>query len=99
VGRGAGVGNLATLRPCPRLRSAAICLTPIDDAARLAGAVALVHERRDAPRVAAARRGLPSLRVVLSVDDDSGADLTGAGSEDFESALAGANPVESIRPL
>jgi len=75
------------LRACERLRAAAITT----DA--LAGAVALVHERRDASRVAAARRTLPSLRVVLSVEDGSDADLTAAGSEDFESALAGANSI------
>ena len=88
-----GDAKQATLRACERLRAAAICARPADDAAQLAGAVALVHERRDAARVAAARRALPALRVVLSVDDESGADLTGAGSEGFESALAGANSI------
>jgi hypothetical protein len=84
---GEGDAKQATLRACERLGAAAITT----DA--LAGAVALVHERRDAARVAAARRTLPRLRVVLSVDDGSDADLTAAGSEDFESALAGANSI------
>jgi len=95
VSRGASIGvwlgdgdaKQATLRACERLGAAAITT----DA--LAGAVALVHERREAARVAAARIASPSLRVVLSVDDDSDADLTAAGSEDFESALAGAHPI------
>ncbi len=57
-----------------------------------AGAVAVIHHRRFASRLAAARARLPKLRVLLSIDDGSGADLSGAGSEDFDSALAGANP-------
>ncbi|RIL00125.1 MAG: acyl-CoA synthetase, partial [Proteobacteria bacterium] len=57
-----------------------------------AAATALVHARGAAACVAAARSRLPRLRVVLSVDDGSGADLTRAGSEDFDSALAGAAP-------
>lgn len=85
---GDGDAKQATMRACERLGATAISRD--DD---LAGAVVLVHERRDAARVAAARRAWPSLRVVLSVDDDSDADLTAAGSEDFESALAGANSI------
>jgi hypothetical protein len=80
----------AVLRACRALDSAAIRVAIEPDAAALAGAVALVHQRRSAPHVAALRRMLPGLRVVLSVDDGSGADLTQAGSEDFDSALAGA---------
>jgi hypothetical protein len=53
-------------------------------------ATGLLHERGMAVHVAAARRLLPRLRVALSLDDGSDADLTDAGSEDFGSALAGA---------
>ena len=56
------------------------------------GAVALIHDRGAAARAAALRRVLPKLRVALAIDDGSGADLTQSGSEDFDSALAGASP-------
>jgi len=56
-----------------------------------AGAVAVIHYRSFASRIATLRARLPKLRMLLSVDDGSGADLSEAGSEDFESALAGAN--------
>jgi hypothetical protein len=82
-----GDAKAATFGACERLRATAI---ETEAEARRAGVVALVHERRDAARIAALRSGIPSLRVVLSVDDGSGVDLTAAGSEDFESALAGA---------
>jgi hypothetical protein len=78
----------AALRACELL--GARTLRVAIDANALAGATALVHERAAAARVAEVRRSLPRLRVVLAVDDDSGADLTDAGSEDFDSALAGA---------
>jgi hypothetical protein len=72
------------------LGSAAIHVVFGADPAALGNVVALVHERRAAPHVAELRRAVPKLRVVLSVDDGSDADLTQAGSEDFDSALAGA---------
>jgi acyl-CoA synthetase (AMP-forming)/AMP-acid ligase II len=56
-----------------------------------ADAVAVLHHRSFAPRLAAVRGQLPKLRFALSVDDGSGVDLSGAGSEDYESALAGAS--------
>jgi hypothetical protein len=84
-----GDARQATLRACARLDATPICTAQEADALP-ASVVGLVHERRNAERVAAARRALPALRVVLSVDDGSDADLTHAGSEDFESALAGA---------
>lgn len=80
----------AVVRACRALDAATIRVATEPDAAALANAVALVHERRSATHVAALRRALPGLRVVLSVDDASGVDLTQAGSEDFDSALAGA---------
>ena len=55
-----------------------------------AGAVAVIHHRNFASRLAAVRDRLPLLRTVLAVDDDSGVDLSGSGSEDYDSALAGA---------
>ena len=42
-----------------------------------AGAVAVIHQRSFAPRLAAVRDRLPQLRTLLSVDDGSGVDLTG----------------------
>ena len=90
VALGDGAAAIAVLRACGALDSAALRAAIEPDAAALADAVALVHERRSAAHVAALRRALPGLRVVLSVDDGSGADLTQAGSEDFDSALAGA---------
>ena len=80
----------AVLRACAALGSAAIRVASEPAAVALGDAVALVHERRSAHHVAELRRALPRLRVSLSVDDGSGADLTQAGSEDFDSALAGA---------
>lgn len=91
----------AALRACDVRRFVPVRLDPGADADALrtalgrAAAVALVHERASAARVASVRRALPALRVVLSVDDGSGADLTNAGSEDFESALAGASPTHA----
>jgi acyl-CoA synthetase (AMP-forming)/AMP-acid ligase II len=61
-----------------------------------ANAVAVIHHRSDAPRFAALRDRLPKLRTLLSVDDGSGTDLSAAGSEDFESALAGAVDVRTF---
>ncbi len=55
-----------------------------------AGAVAVIHQRSFAPRIAAVRERLPGLRTALAVDDESGVDFTASGSEDYESALAGA---------
>jgi hypothetical protein len=80
----------AVLRACTALGSPALRVALEPEAAALRDAVALVHERRSASQVATLRRALPKLRVALSVDDGSGADLTQAGSEDFGSALAGA---------
>jgi acyl-CoA synthetase (AMP-forming)/AMP-acid ligase II len=56
-----------------------------------ADAVAVLHHRSFATRLAAVRGALPKVRFALSVDDGSGVDLSGAGSEDYESALAGAS--------
>jgi acyl-CoA synthetase (AMP-forming)/AMP-acid ligase II len=61
-----------------------------------AGAVAVIHQRSFAPRLAAVRDRLPRLRTLLSVDDESGVDLTAAGSEDYASALAGAGPARDF---
>jgi fatty-acyl-CoA synthase len=94
VALGDGQVQRAALRALDLLRAVPIRIAAgASDAAlraALGDATALVHERSAAERVAAARRSLPRLRVVLSVDDGSDTDLTDAGSEDFDSALAGA---------
>ena len=59
-------------------------------------AVALIHHREFAPRVAAVRSALPRLRSVLAVDDGSRADLAAAGAEDYEAALAAASPARDF---
>ena len=61
-----------------------------------ADAVAVIHHRSFAPRLAAVRGRLPKLRTVLSVDDGSGVDLSASGSEDYDSALAGANTTRAF---
>jgi acyl-CoA synthetase (AMP-forming)/AMP-acid ligase II len=62
-----------------------------------AGAVAVIHQRSFAPRLAAVRDRLPRLHTLLSVDDEGGVDLTASGSEDYESALAGAGHRARLR--
>jgi acyl-CoA synthetase (AMP-forming)/AMP-acid ligase II len=59
-------------------------------------AVAVIHHRSFASRLAAVRDRLPRLRTMLSVDDASGVDLSAAGSEDYDSALAGANTTRAF---
>ncbi len=54
--------------------------------------VALVHERQYADRVAAVLPSTPKLKHVLVVDDGSGADCSGYGGVDYESALAAQSP-------
>ena len=56
-----------------------------------AGARALVYHASFAPTVAAIRRELPDLKLLLQVADESGEPLLD-GALDFESALASASP-------
>src|SRR5438445_8873487 len=51
---------------------------------RDADLVALVHHRELCPRVAAVRHAAPTLRVVVMVDDDSGADCRATSAIDYE---------------
>ena len=60
--------------------------------------VALVHQRRFAPRIAAVAGRLPKLRHYLALDDASGEDLSRLGSIPFEDALAGASPERGFEP-
>jgi 3-oxocholest-4-en-26-oate---CoA ligase len=55
-------------------------------------AKAVVFHRTFAPKLTAIRDQLPELGVYVSVDDDSGADLSGLDAPDYESALADADP-------
>jgi acyl-CoA synthetase (AMP-forming)/AMP-acid ligase II len=61
-------------------------------------AVALLHHRELASRVAAVRARRPHLRRVLAVDDGSGADLGAAGAEPLEAAMAAASPARDFAP-
>jgi acyl-CoA synthetase (AMP-forming)/AMP-acid ligase II len=102
VGAGDGVGlhlgdcaeSVEAVLACIKLGAVPIELLRCDDPdtahTRLDAAVAAIHHRSDASRFAALRDRLPRLRTLLSVDDGSGTDLSAAGSEDYESALAGA---------
>ena len=54
--------------------------------------VAIVHERRFAPRIAAVLNDLPQLRHFVVLEDESGAGDSGLGSIPYEDALAAASP-------
>lgn len=62
-----------------------------------AGATALIYHAAFAPRVAEIRRGLPTLRVLIQIADDSGNELLD-GAVDYETIVAdtrsGPLPVE-----
>ncbi|MDX1649080.1 MAG: acyl-CoA synthetase, partial [Myxococcota bacterium] len=60
--------------------------------------VALVHQRRFTPRIAAIREGLPKLRHFVAIDDESGEDTSPLGSVAYEEALAGASPERDFGP-
>ncbi len=49
---------------------------------------AVVHHREFAPRIAAVRDRCPDLKLFVSVDDGSGADLSQLDAVDFEDAVA-----------
>jgi acyl-CoA synthetase (AMP-forming)/AMP-acid ligase II len=53
-----------------------------------ADVVALVHDRRYAPLVAAVRPDVPTLRSVVVIDDESDEDFAGYGGVDLEAAVA-----------
>jgi 3-oxocholest-4-en-26-oate---CoA ligase len=63
-----------------------------------ADVVALVHDRRYAPLVAAVRPDLPLLGSVLVIDDESDEDTTGYGGVELESAIAECSPERDFGP-
>jgi len=52
----------------------------------------LVHHREFADRIAKVKDRCPLLRLLVSVEDGSGADASGLGSVDFEAAVAAGSP-------
>ncbi len=54
--------------------------------------VAIVHQRRFVPRIAAVKDGMPKLRHFLMLEDGSDEDSAGLGSVDYEAALDAASP-------
>jgi len=59
---------------------------------------ALVHQREFCPRIAAVRDQLPRLRHSLVVDDGSGEDCTGVGSDGYEDALCSESDARDFAP-
>ena len=59
--------------------------------------VALVHQAEYGPRVAELLPDLPDLRLVIAVDDGSGATLA-EGTVDFEDAMAAGSPEREFAP-
>jgi 3-oxocholest-4-en-26-oate---CoA ligase len=55
-------------------------------------ATAVIFHREFAPKLTAIRDELSDLRVFLSVEDSSSADLSALGAVDYETALAGSAP-------
>lgn len=60
--------------------------------------VAVVHERRFTPRIAAVRSELPRLRHAVALEDESGEDLDALGSVPFEEALSAASSKRDFGP-
>ena len=60
--------------------------------------VAIVHEQRFAPRIAAVLNDLPQLRHFVVLEDESGAGDSGLGSIPYEDALAAASPKRDFAP-
>ena len=60
--------------------------------------VAIVHELRFAPRIAAVRDQMPKLRHFVRIEDDSGEGDAGLGSVEYEQALAAASPERDFEP-
>jgi acyl-CoA synthetase (AMP-forming)/AMP-acid ligase II len=58
---------------------------------------ALVHHAEFAGRIAAVRSGCPTLRLLIHVEDDSGADTGAIGSLPFEKAVAEGSPARDFR--
>jgi acyl-CoA synthetase (AMP-forming)/AMP-acid ligase II len=60
--------------------------------------VAVVHERRFTPRIAAVRADLPKLRHCVALEDGGEDDLALLGSVAYEDALAAASPKRDFGP-
>jgi acyl-CoA synthetase (AMP-forming)/AMP-acid ligase II len=60
--------------------------------------VAVIHQRRFAPRIAAIRAELPKLRHFVVIDDESGEDSSALGSVEYEAALASGSPQRDFEP-
>lgn len=60
--------------------------------------VALVHQRRFTPRIAAIRGELPKLRHFVAIDDDSGEDVSALGWVPWEDALSAASEERDFGP-
>jgi acyl-CoA synthetase (AMP-forming)/AMP-acid ligase II len=60
--------------------------------------VALVHDARFAPRIAAVRDALPLLRHCIAIDDGSGTDTAAIGSLTYDAAIAGASSIRDFAP-
>ena len=60
--------------------------------------VAIVHQRRFAPRVAAVKDEMPKLRHFMVLEDGSGEEITGLDSVDYEAALEAASPKRDFEP-
>ena len=61
--------------------------------------VAVIHQRRFAPQIAAIRGQLPKLRHFVVIEDESGEDSSALGSVDYEAALASGSPRLSLLSL
>ncbi|MFA5882995.1 MAG: acyl-CoA synthetase [Acidimicrobiia bacterium] len=59
---------------------------------------ALVYEREFAPRVRGVLEHLPLLQHTIVIEDGSGADLTGLGSIELETAMAEGSPERDFDP-
>ncbi len=60
--------------------------------------VAIVHQRRFAPRIAAVKDGMPKLRHFMVIEDGGDEDIAGLGSVDYEAALDAASPKRDFEP-
>ncbi|RMF22335.1 MAG: acyl-CoA synthetase, partial [Deltaproteobacteria bacterium] len=63
-----------------------------------ADAVAVIHQREFAPRLATIVSDLPKLRICVCVEDSSGADLSRLRPLDYEQVLAEGSPERNFGP-
>src|SRR3954453_10028919 len=60
--------------------------------------VGLVHGREFVDRIAAVKADAPKLKVLVSIEDGSDADLTTVGAVEYEAALSAASPERDFPP-